>query len=131
MGGLGPEDQNGMTTRNFTQVRAPWKLFDLAQLLAESGLRNNTTQQPQSCVFDPTLNIIEPSGAETRWVLPVQLLISIIVTCLLTSCATCCVCGYCVCCRTKSLDVNDDSDYGDSADEESLDSVADNEDSSR
>merc|ERR1719321_796267 len=54
------EDWDGLTTSNFTQLRSPWKIGDLAELLAASGIQNTPAKQPPHCVFDPALNIPKP-----------------------------------------------------------------------
>jgi hypothetical protein len=95
------DDWEGLTTTNFTKLRSPWKLADMARLLAESGVQNTPPVKLSSCVFDPALalNIPQPTGTD-QWVLPFQFfMLGWLIILSLPWCLCCCFCcQYCQCC---------------------------------
>jgi hypothetical protein len=85
------QDWDGLTTSNFTQLRSPWKIADLSELLAESGVQDTVVAQPRECVFAPALNIPQPTGTN-HYIFPFQ----VFIVCLLCFlCSPCCMCVFC------------------------------------
>jgi hypothetical protein len=86
-------DTYGLTTADLRQVRAPWKLFSLTELLARAGVQDTIVEQPPQCVFKPAENSLQRSPP-TQGVMPLQYFL----ICVLVF-VCCCSVGLGFCCK--------------------------------
>eukprot|EP00928_Gymnodinium_smaydae_P035653 TRINITY_DN25054_c0_g3_i1.p1 TRINITY_DN25054_c0_g3~~TRINITY_DN25054_c0_g3_i1.p1 ORF type:complete len:753 (-),score=51.21 TRINITY_DN25054_c0_g3_i1:154-2412(-) len=91
-------DWYGLLTKNFTQVRAPWKVFEMTPMLSRAGVQQAQVGHPGVCVFRSELNIVESSGADLT--LTFQQTIVTFLSLLLFSCAAACIFAW-SCCRWR------------------------------
>mmetsp|Transcript_117941 Transcript_117941/g.333587 ORF Transcript_117941/g.333587 Transcript_117941/m.333587 type:complete len:665 (-) Transcript_117941:82-2076(-) len=95
-------DWYGLLTADFKQVRMAWKLSDLTPMLMEAGVRDSVRELPRECVFEPSMNVVGPSGSESG-VLTFQQLETIValIAASVLLCITVCFAAFCCACRRR------------------------------
>eukprot|EP00929_Paragymnodinium_shiwhaense_P024490 TRINITY_DN15046_c0_g1_i2.p1 TRINITY_DN15046_c0_g1~~TRINITY_DN15046_c0_g1_i2.p1 ORF type:complete len:726 (-),score=120.78 TRINITY_DN15046_c0_g1_i2:239-2416(-) len=98
------DDWYGVLTQDWRKIRQLWRMWDLTPMLSQAGVREKKRTHPGKCVFDASLNVVQPSGVELG-IVPVQKLevigIAIGSTVFLTIMVVCCC--VCWCLRRRRL----------------------------